>query len=138
MLQNLLGQEMVSRTSRLLNQLLILILGVLAQIHLVLLVLVVVAQMPRPGDGSKTHVFGEVQGFESKSNLNLLCWMGWFLTMGKYLRVLYYTFLYYACTLTFSFQISLVKMCGNSTYIMFITVSCMWLIVYLFFCMIVA
>lgn len=42
MLQNLLGQEMVSRTSRLLNQLLILILGVLAQIHLVLLVLVVV------------------------------------------------------------------------------------------------
>lgn len=43
MLQNLLGQEMVSRASRLLNQLLILILGVLVQIHLVLLVLVVVA-----------------------------------------------------------------------------------------------
>jgi hypothetical protein len=55
-------------SSQCFNQLLILILGVLAQIHLVLLVLVVVAQMPRPGDGSKTHVFAEVQGFESKSN----------------------------------------------------------------------
>lgn len=43
MLQNLLGQEMVSRTSQLFNQLLILILGVLAQIHLVLPVLVPVA-----------------------------------------------------------------------------------------------
>lgn len=33
-------------------------------------------QMPRPGEGSKAHVFGEAKGFESKSNSQPAGWAG--------------------------------------------------------------
>jgi len=33
-------------------------------------------QMPRPGEGSKAHVFGEAKGFESKSTSQPAGWAG--------------------------------------------------------------